>query len=91
MLNIENPIPELLSDELYECLKKHNLMDDIKIRNYKMRTIYRKLREQHIHQSDAIEVISKDYPYLQFETIKKICVSNETKRKKEGINGYSNK
>jgi hypothetical protein len=79
-IEVDNPIPELLSDELFMLLDSHDLFDTTKIRNYKMRKEYKSLREMHLKQCDAIELMLKDYPYLQFESIKKIVVSGERRK-----------
>jgi len=75
---VNNPIPELISDEIFELLNKHSLFDEIKLRNHKMKRDYRMLREMNMRQGDAIELIQKDYPYLQFDSIKRICVSEKS-------------
>ena len=82
MLATSNPIPELVSDDIFELLKSHDLLDDVKIRNYKMRKEYKSLREMRLRQCDAIELMMKDYPYLQFDSIKKIVVSSKGKEVK---------
>lgn len=69
---VENPISELISDETYQLLDKHNLLRDKGVRDFQMRQRFQELRARDVAAADAIERIRQDYPYLQFDTIRKI-------------------
>jgi hypothetical protein len=69
---IVNPIPELIPDEIYIRLKEHNIIDEKAVRDYLIRKKFRELRQQKVSAGDAIDNIREEYPYLQFDTIRKI-------------------
>ena len=69
---IDNPLNDLISDEIYELLSNHGLIDEKSLRDYRIRKKFKYLRSAKINASDAIDDIREDYPYLQFETIRKI-------------------
>ncbi len=68
----KNPIPELVPDEVYIRLKEQNIIDEKAVRDYLIRKKFRELRSQKISAGDAIDYIREEYPYLQFDTIRKI-------------------
>lgn len=67
-----NPIPELIPDDIYLRLKEHNIIDEKAVRDYLIRKKFRELRQQKVSAGDAIDYIREEYPYLQFDTIRKI-------------------
>ncbi len=67
-----NPIPELISDEIYFKLKEQNLIDEKAVRDYIIRKKFKELRANKVSAGDAIDTIREEYPYLQFDTIRKI-------------------
>lgn len=69
---IENPLSELISDEIFELLDAHGLIDDKAVRDYQIRKKFKQLRASKISAGDAIDSIREEYPYLQFDTIRKI-------------------
>ncbi len=69
---IDNPLNDLVSDEIYELLSAHGLIDEKSVRDYQIRKKFKQLRSSNISAGDAIDVIREDYPYLQFDTIRKI-------------------
>ena len=69
---IDNPLNDLISDEIYELLSSHGLIDEKSVRDYQIRKKFKQLRSTKISAGDAIDVIREDYPYLQFDTIRKI-------------------
>jgi hypothetical protein len=69
---IENPLSDLISDEIYELLNSHGLIDEKGVRDYLIRKKFKELREAKVSASDAIDILREDYPYLQFDTIRKI-------------------
>ena len=67
-----NPLAELIADDVYAILEQHSLLSEKGIRDYKIRQEFRSLRRDDIPAYDAIEILREDYPYLQFDTIRKI-------------------
>jgi hypothetical protein len=75
--NINNPLSDLISDEIYQLLDSQGLINKKSVRDYLIRKRFNTLREKEITAGKAIEVIQKDYPYLQFDSIRKI-IYNKT-------------
>lgn len=67
----DNPLRDLISDDVYARLVEHNLIDEKSLRDYHIRKLFKDLRSDK-SASDAIESIQEAYPYLQFDTIRKI-------------------
>jgi len=67
-----NPLSDLISDEIYELLDSRGLINEKSVRDYQIRKKFKSLREDKISASDAIDKLREDYPYLQFDTIRKI-------------------
>ena len=70
--NINNPLSELISDEIYETLDSRGLINKKSVRDYIIRKRFDLLRNSQLSAGDAIEKIQEDYPYLQFDSIRKI-------------------
>ena len=68
----DNPLSELISDEIYSLLKSKNLINEKSLRDYQIKKRFKELRKNKISTSEAIEAIRADYPYLQFDSIRKI-------------------
>jgi hypothetical protein len=69
---IDNPLSDLISDEIYDLLDTHGLIDEKAVRDYQIRKRFKLLRSTKVSAGDAIDTIREDYPYLQFDTIRKI-------------------
>jgi len=69
---IDNPLSELISDDIFELLDTHGLIDDKAVRDYQIRKKFKQLRSGKLSAGDAIDAIRAEYPYLQFDTIRKI-------------------
>ncbi|MCC6549706.1 MAG: hypothetical protein IT279_06515 [Ignavibacteriaceae bacterium] len=69
---IENPLSDLISDDIYDLLNSHQLIDEKAVRDYHIRKKFRQMRAEKISAGDAIDYIREQYPYLQFDTIRKI-------------------
>lgn len=76
-----NPLNDLISDDIYELLNSRGLFDETSVRDRLIRRKFRMMREQKLSVGDAIESLLVEYPYLQFDTIKKI-VHHPPKKKK---------
>lgn len=68
----KNPLNDLISDEIFHLLNSKGLFNETGIRDRVLRMKFRTLREKKVKTNDAIEMLMIEYPYLQFETIKKI-------------------
>ena len=69
---IENPLSDLISDEIFDLLNSQGLIDEKSVRDYQIRKKFKQLRASKISAGDAIDSIREEYPYLQFDTIRKI-------------------
>ncbi|MHB8853333.1 MAG: hypothetical protein ACYC6P_08275 [Ignavibacteriaceae bacterium] len=69
---IDNPLSDLISDDIYELLSTQGLIDEKSVRDYQIRKKFKQLRASKISAGDAIDSIREEYPYLQFDTIRKI-------------------
>ncbi|HZW40211.1 MAG: hypothetical protein ACM3O3_02700 [Syntrophothermus sp.] len=69
---IENPLSDLISDDIYELLSSQGLIDEKSVRDYQIRKKFKQLRASKVSAGDAIDAIREEYPYLQFDTIRKI-------------------
>ncbi|MCZ7603541.1 MAG: hypothetical protein QY331_04075 [Melioribacteraceae bacterium] len=67
-----NPLADLISDDIYELLDSRGLINEKSVRDYQIRKKFKSLRDSKISASDAIDRLREDYPYLQFDTIRKI-------------------
>lgn len=66
-----NPLSDLIDDDVFEKLKKYKLFDEKAIRDYKIRQMYKDMRRE-MSAGEAIDKIQEMFPYLQFDTIRKI-------------------
>lgn len=69
---IANPLSDLISDEIFELLNSRGLINEKSLRDYQIRKRFKKLRKDKISAAEAIDELRKEYPYLQFDTIRKI-------------------
>jgi len=69
---VDNPMSELISDDIYELLNFHGLINEKAIRDFQIRRKFRQLRYTNVSAGTAIDMIRENYPYLQFDTIRKI-------------------
>lgn len=71
-VDTSNPLAGLVSDEVYTVLEEHNVLSDKGVRDFQIRKKFRAMRRKDVAAYDAIERLREDYPYLQFDTIRKI-------------------
>lgn len=67
----DNPLSDLISDEVFNTLRKYKLLDEKAIRDYRIRQMYKEMRRE-MSAGEAIDKIQEMFPYLQFDTIRKI-------------------
>jgi len=68
----ENPLDGLISEEVFSILDDNNLLSEKGVRDYQIRRSFRTMRLNNVPAFDAIELLRDEYPYLQFDTIRKI-------------------
>ncbi|MCB0730044.1 MAG: hypothetical protein KDC88_03325 [Ignavibacteriae bacterium] len=68
----ENPIPELINDDIYDLLTSRGLINEKSVRDYLIKKRFRDMRKSKMRASEAIDQLRAEYPYLQFDTIRKI-------------------
>lgn len=68
-----NPLAEIVSDEVYSLLRQNDLLNEKSLRDYIIRQMFLKLKaDTHMRTAEAISALRDMYPYLQFDTIRKI-------------------
>lgn len=67
-----NPLADLITDDVYDLLYSRHLINEKSVRDYQIRRKFKDLRAQKISASEAIDSLRDEYPYLQFDTIRKI-------------------
>lgn len=70
--DLSNPLSDLISNEIYEILESRGLINERSVRDYRIRKKFKLLRAQKVRTGDAIDALREEYPYLQFDTIRKI-------------------
>ena len=69
---VDNPLSDLISDEVYQVLEHHSLLSEKGIRDYHIRVKFKTMRANEVPACDAIELLREEYPYLQVDTVRKI-------------------
>lgn len=72
---MSNPIRQIMTDDLYSKLVSLNLLNQKVIRDFLIKRLYLDLRRSGYRSAEAIEMVLDDYPYLQFDTVRKIIYS----------------
>ena len=67
-----NPLSDLISNEIYDLLNGKGLINEKSVRDHIIRKKFKNLRAEKISATDAIDALRAEYPYLQFDTIRKI-------------------
>ena len=67
-----NPLSDLIPDDIYETLNSRGLINEKSVRDHLIRNKFLDLKSRNVSASQAIELIRQEYPYLQFDTIRKI-------------------
>jgi hypothetical protein len=67
----DNPLRDIIDDETYSELSRHNLFSEKALRDYMIRRMFKNMRKK-MSAGDAIDKIREMYPYLQFDTVRKI-------------------
>jgi hypothetical protein len=68
-----NPLPDLIPDEVYNLLRTNDLISEKGVRDYIIRKAFKAMRQdQELKSHEALERLQAIYPYLQIDTIRKI-------------------
>ena len=67
-----NPLADLITDETFFLLKDRGLINEKSVRDYEIRNKFLKLRNKKISATEAITSLRDEYPYLQYDTLRKI-------------------
>lgn len=68
---VANSLKTHISDSIFDFLVKNNLLKEKGVRDFNIRQRFSSLKAKHSTQ-EAIEKLQEEYPYLQYETIRKI-------------------
>jgi len=81
-MSVKNPLGEIISDEQFEQLMNEGLLNPMRVRDRTIKARYDEMRIGKPLSSDkCIEKIrDEEYPYLTFETIRKIVMCRWKKR-----------
>lgn len=72
---MSNPIRQILPDDLFRVLLEMNLINRKVLRDYEIKREYKTLRGEGFRSVEAIDLLLEKYPYLQFDTVRKIIYS----------------
>lgn len=70
-LSADNPLRDIIDDDTFAALERHKLFSEKALRDYQIRRLFKDMRES-MSAGDAIDRIREMYPYLQFDTVRKI-------------------
>ncbi len=76
-----NPLDGLVSEDIYQQLVDNNVLSEKGVRDFQIRQQFRTLRRHNTPAGDAIEMLREQYPYLQFDTIRKIVYGLQGSRR----------
>lgn len=68
----ENPLNDLIPDEIYKLLQSRGLLNQKSVRDHLIRKKFEALKKNNMNVTEVINIIQKEYPYLQTDTIRKI-------------------
>lgn len=74
-----NPLADLISNEVYEALMSRGLINETSVRDREIRKRFKMMRANKMSAGDAIDALREEYPYLQFDTIRKIVYNSPKK------------
>ena len=67
-----NPLRDLISDDIYILLESQGFLNQKSVRDHLIRKKFELLKNEKKNVLEAINIIQKEYPYLQIDTIRKI-------------------
>ncbi|MCK6600470.1 MAG: hypothetical protein L6Q77_01475 [Bacteroidetes bacterium] len=78
---MNNPVADILPDDLFLKLRTLGLINEKGIRDLEIKKRFRELRTQ-MAASEVIESLRNEYPYLQYDTIRKIVYQTRPRSSK---------
>ena len=72
---MSNPIRQILPDDLFRMLLDLNLINRKVLRDFEIKREYKMMRRRGLKSQEAIDALLAAYPYLQFDTVRKIIYS----------------
>lgn len=69
---LENPVPHLLNDFVFKKLQELGIINTLGVRNLLIKKMFQEYRSNKMSAGEAIEKIQEKYPYIQFESVRKI-------------------
>lgn len=72
---MSNPIRQILPDDLFRMLLDLNLINRKVLRDFEIKREYKMMRRRGLKSQEAIDALLSTYPYLQFDTVRKIIYS----------------
>jgi hypothetical protein len=72
---MSNPIRQILPDDLFSMLLELNLINRKVLRDFEIKRQYKSIRRTGLKSAEAIEALMAMYPYLQYDTVRKIIYS----------------
>jgi hypothetical protein len=79
--NAGNILRDVMTDDQFMHLRRMGLLNEKALRDFHIRKTFKELRNQHITAHHAIEKLQVMYPYLQFDTLRKIVYQINDKEK----------
>jgi hypothetical protein len=79
--NAGNILRDVMTDEQFAYLRRLGLLNEKALRDFHIRKTFKEFRTQHISAHHAIEKLQTMYPYLQFDTLRKIVYQINDKEK----------
>lgn len=74
----ENRLSGLIDDDTYHMLERLGFLNEIHVRNYYMKVLYKQLREKKTKSEKCIEIIQGEFPYLAYGSVVGICTKDNT-------------
>jgi hypothetical protein len=71
-LGYDNVLREIITDEQYRALRQMGVLNEKALRDAHIRKTFKELRAQSFSAQQSIERLQTLYPYLQFDTLRKI-------------------
>lgn len=72
---MSNPIRQIITDDLFATLVQYNLINQKVLRDFEIKRRYLFHRGNGLRSVEAIDALLREYPYLQFDTVRKIIYS----------------
>ena len=73
-MKIENPIPELIPDSVFDELHAKRFLQETALRDFCMRRDYKAMRKTN-RKPVVMDLLQLQYPYLSIDSIRKIVNS----------------